>query len=161
MWNVPIVSGCVAQRRSPGVAQLRRLVGNRWVAILRSLIDRSDLVCRQFEAGSLGHRRRGQSDERRPRGQSKKGFRPGRAGQNVGLKAPRLDAALGMPFSGRGPVLVAFTGAALGALPPSTMAEAFGLKGCRLPRRKIQRPGECRSGGMTSKYVTELPKQST
>ena len=46
-----------------------------------------------------------------------------------------------MPFSGRGPVLVAFPGAALGALPPSTMAEAFGLKGCRLAKGGIE--GRC------------------
>ena len=76
--------------------------------------------------------------------------------ESAGPLRGRWDA-----LAGREPVLVAFPGAALGALPPSTMGEDFGLKGCVVPRRKIQRPGECCSGGMTSKYVTELPKQTT
>ena len=51
----------------------------RRMALVSRFIDVSAI-----EAGSLGHRRRGQSAERRPRGHSKKSLRPGRAGQNVG-----------------------------------------------------------------------------
>ena len=91
-----------------------------------------------IEAGSLRHLRRGPSDA--PVTLPKKSLRPERGRPKRWLQAPLFYAAFGMPFSGRGPVFVAFPGAALALLPPYTMAEAFGLKCCKLPQREIHNP---------------------
>ena len=93
------------------------------------------VVLSEIEAGSLRHSSRGRRAERRPRWHTKKSLRPGRGRPERWLQAPLFYAAFGMPFSGRGPVFRGLPGASRGAVPPSTMAETFGLKGCRLPRR--------------------------
>ena len=92
---------------------------------MASLSSRGFVALLVIQAGSLAHSRRGHSAERRPRAHAKK--RPfALQGQPTVLVRKR---PLCCPFQGSFPVRLV-PGASLDAVPPSTMAEAFGLKCC-------------------------------